>query len=119
MKKVLAGILILVLCFGLVACGGNEPQPTPEPTPQATEAPTVNEVNPLVGTWQADDGFYVVFNEDGSGVMNEGGFIDEFTWNAEDEVLVIIFEDGERISQPYLVSSSTLTVDGETMLRVE
>jgi len=70
MKKLVAGILILVLVLGLVACGGggNDPQPTPqptpeatpqateEPTPQATEESAANEASLLVGVWE---GIYI------------------------------------------------------------
>jgi len=39
MKKLLALLLALVLVFGLAACGGNQPAPTPTPAPPAGIAP--------------------------------------------------------------------------------
>ena len=61
MKKIISLLLVLVMAFGLVACGASEPAPTEAPSTEspapteapATEAPaTEAPTEPVLTIWQ-------------------------------------------------------------------
>lgn len=66
MKKLIAIILVAVMCLSLVACGGG--------SQDAEKA--------IVGEWKALSGFSMTFNEDGTGIAPFGG---DFEWRYDAE----------------------------------
>jgi len=67
MKKLIAILLVAVMCLSLVACGGNNAS--------AGKA--------IVGEWKDANGNTLIFNNDGTGV-DAGG--DAFKWRYDSEL---------------------------------
>ena len=68
MKKIIALLLLAVMCFSLVACGNKAEKE-------------------IVGTWKPSEesilaNYTFVFNEDGTGTVNDG----EMTWKYDDSL---------------------------------
>ena len=64
MKKLIALLLVAVMCFAFVACGGSKE-------------------NKIVGEWKIDDGPWTMkFNEDGTGEDPDG---ENLTWKYNTE----------------------------------
>ena len=97
MKKLFALLLVAVMCFSLVACGGNEPQ-TDNSGSQQEQSSNKNdkEINikkvDVVGTWKntssKDHGFVMTINEDGTGTIILGEQELTITWEKTDEEII-------------------------------
>ena len=98
MKKLFALLLVAVMCFSLVACGGNEPQ-TDNSGSQQEQSDSKNdkEINikkvDVVGTWKntssKDHGFVMTVNEDGTGeIALSGEQTLSITWEKTDEEMI-------------------------------
>ena len=90
-KKLITGILMIMMVVSLVAftgCGNettpNVPGQEEQTTPPAQEQPPAQNVNALVGTWEWDlEASYVyVFNADGTGTRGIPAATEEFTWES-------------------------------------
>lgn len=97
MKKILALLLVAVMCFSLAACGGNELQ-TDNSGSQQEQSDNRNdkEINikkvDVVGTWKNtssnDHGFVMTINEDGTGTIILGEQELTITWEKTDEEII-------------------------------
>ncbi len=70
MKKAVALILVLVICLGLCACGGEK------------EA----KWSFIIGTWEFENGYSLEFKEDNTGVMRKGDEELKITWKYDEEL---------------------------------
>lgn len=105
MKKLFALLQVAVMCFSLVACGGDNTEETGDINNQTTNETTNNEeenVN-FVGTWKGscnsmEDHVTMVINEDGTGTMTEGKeesqHSREFNWEVKDGMFITNFLEG-------------------------
>lgn len=77
MKKAIALLLILTMCFGLVACGNLEIIGDIQPEQN-------NAKNEILGEWTFFEyGITVTFNKDGTGTDNDGY---SFTWKYDEDL---------------------------------
>jgi len=103
MKKIISGLLILIVVIALSACGK-----------KTEEIETIPNDSAIVGTWTEsywDSGY--TFNEDGTG---KDVFWDQpFTYTAIDGNLTITFTDGTYADKEftYTISDGTLTLTKE------
>ena len=99
MKKLLALALILILAFGLVACGNGG-----------------SNDSGLVGTWEVTEDWswewVIVFNADGTGY--EDGW--PIRWSAENGYLTIYENDFDDVLE-YSIDGNVLTLQGITFIR--
>ena len=141
MKKIVAGILILALVLGLVACGGggnNDPQPTPEPTANVGNDTNLTRVeneeitlmisgNERTGTYSGEvldgvphgEGVFTTYNAQGVRWTYTGRFVDGlFHGNGMTE-----WETGRReegyYQYGYLFSGRIYDEDGDLLLGME
>ena len=106
MKRILCLCLVLVLCLSLAACGGSKSAP-------------------VVGTWcnsaSVNDGYTMVLNKDGTGVVKEGNTVaKEFTWtySSTTNALTLISEQGGVIPATYNAANDTILLGGvDTLIR--
>lgn len=78
MKRIIALILVVLMCFSIVACGKNKNN---EENAQGVEEPSIK--SQLVGDWYdvgANKG-KISFNENGTGNMDYDGSKTDFTWS--------------------------------------
>ncbi len=86
-----------------------------------------NEQNEIVGTWEVpNQDVQIIFNDDGTGVVEDTDTTDNFEQNFEweildDNVLQIQWDNGTSDDFPYSVSEDgdTLTIDGDELGRVD
>ena len=130
MKKIIALLLVAVMCFSLAACGGdneasnnNEPQTNNSETQQETADNSQEEnadsaVN-LVGTWEYTEANSVlVLNEDGTGEETSNGAL---TWKYDEasSTLLITFTKNNWTEEcTYFKDDDTIYVDQWTFSRV-
>ena len=133
MKKLIALLLALVLCFGLVACGTtDEPTPSQDPTPSVEPSPSpVVEEDPLADAVAYVKTIYKKVAEITSkdferiAVVPVGTEKVEIVWTtdvAEDLVKVVLNENGlvtidvneDSTEEVPYVLTATLTVDGKS-----
>ena len=96
-RKILVGLLTIVVCFVLVGCGKTDPS------------------KEIVGKWKNDtEGykFIYTFNADGTGEYDAAGSIMKFKYTI----------DGDKISFKYLeqeenmtTMDTTFSIDGDTL----
>lgn len=88
MKKIIALILISILCLSFVSCGKNDDPETPEieETPGIEEALSEEE-KAILGKWSSGGYYSFVFYEDGT-----GKFADEydFKWKYDEDLTCYI-----------------------------
>ncbi|MCF2651217.1 hypothetical protein [Anaeromassilibacillus senegalensis] len=130
MKRLIALLLVAVMCFSLAACGGdketsnnNEPQTNNSETQQETADNSQEEnadsaVN-LVGTWEYTEANSVlVLNEDGTGEETSNGAL---TWKYDEasNTLFITFTENNWTEEcTYFKDDDTIYVDQWTFSRV-
>lgn len=95
MKKALAAIILLSLCF-LTACGGDD----------------------IVGTWEYKSGGVAIatytFNEDGTGIMVWADTKESFEWSISRNELTFVYSGKDRTETvPYTLEEDTLTIGTE------
>ena len=117
MKKLFAMILAICLVFGLVACGGNG-----EKAPETTEAKLISgtytlcmiDVNGMIvdeatmEEYEMNEGFFITFNGDGTGIYAGEGEEVEMQYDAEN----IMDPYGEEDAViPYKVKDGKVVLD--------
>jgi len=116
MKKIIALLLVAVMCFSLTACGGDketsnnrEPQTNSSETQQETDKVEENNeatIN-IAGTWVSNAGTLTI-NEDGTGKLDTF-FEDDFTWEVKDNALITMGEDG-GFTYEVIVENETISI---------
>ena len=125
MKKLFALILAVVMCFCLVACGGDDTNTDKnnEAQQETTDSnPKENQNINFVGSWKGscngnEDYVTIVINEDGTGTITEGKeepySIRDFNWEVKDGMFIANFLEGGYLD--FTIN----TVDGVTQLNYE
>ena len=94
-KKLLAGLLVFVMCFALVGCG------------------KANSNKEIVGQWKNDEygyDFTYTFNEDGTGEYDAAGTIMKFKYTIDGNKITFKYTD-EDIDN----LDTTFSIDGDTL----
>ena len=94
MKKIIALLLITVMCLSFVACGNTEGN-------DASTNDSNKEKNEIIGTWNPSNdsvlaGYTIVFNEDGTGTIKDT----KTRWKYDDELscYIVANASGEMYS---------------------
>ncbi len=83
MKKIIALLLVAVMCLSFVACGNNEDK---DSTENITKKPIDKHIQAIVGTWKSTSIYPFTFNEDKTGTFYHGGENKDFTWTYNEEL---------------------------------
>ena len=94
-KKILVGILAVVMCFALVGCGKS------------------NSNKEIVGQWKNDEygyDFIYTFNEDGTGEYDAAGSIMKFKYTINEDKISFEYTDEDMATL-----DTTFSIDGDTL----
>ena len=96
-KKLLAGFLVVVMCFALVGCG------------------KANSNKEIVGQWKNDEtgyDFIYTFNKDGTGEYDAAGTIMKFKYTINGDKISFKYtdEDMETLDTTFSIDGDTLNV---------
>lgn len=101
MKKMIAMLLVVILCLGLVACGGSD------------EPAALSEMS-LVGTWD-NDGNKMIFNDDHTGTVSQAStgmkFQATWTFDADECTWTISYADTYSTTVTITESDGTYVMD--------
>ena len=104
MKKIIALLLLTVICFSLVACGNKAEKE-------------------LVGNWFCEEeNNTLVIEEDGTGTFTSDGSTCELTWTYDEasRLIILTLDNGSWTQEcTYLEDSDTIYGDGLTFKRVK
>ena len=95
MKKIIALLLLAVICFSFMACGGKENK---KENPDVDNAEITENSKAIVGEWKRKTGSDVfVLNENGTGNVNVEGLQFEIKWKYDKELscYIIAFDSGQ------------------------
>ena len=110
MKKLAALLLVVVMIFSLVACGGGKDEKNDETVSKGS----------VVGKWEyAEENCILVLNEDNSGEMIYGEESLAMTWEYDDAShTVTLIDDGFTDECTYSPEDDTICVDDWVFSRV-
>lgn len=92
MKKLIIGVLLITVCFGLVGCNGKKN-------------------NPLVGEWEYTSSFVYTFNEDYTCEYKVAGTVMKCTYEVEKDKLSILYKgDSVPFETTYEIEDNKLTI---------
>ncbi len=99
MKKLIAVLLVAVMCLSFVACGNNTDKENTDNNAETYNTQISNKKaeaeKAIVGIWKSENNFTATFNADNTAVVkNEDGEItNEIRWKYDDELelYVIVF----------------------------
>lgn len=96
MKKLIALLLIVIMCLSLVACGNKADNESANISNETNSTQMNNEKseteNAIVGTWSTADGASsVIINSDHTATSNDIGDIDEYKWKYDSELETYVF----------------------------
>ena len=122
MKKILALLLVAVMCLSFVACGGVSNNESNNDTTQTDEIDLE-----IIGTWKTDPAFndYVlIISKDHTGNLSESNKTETLTWTYDDETHILTLTKDNMPDLPpmhltYVESNDTLVSTGPTFRRAE
>lgn len=95
MKKIIALLLVAVMCLSFVACGNNAEKENTgnnaetnntQVSDKKAEAEKV-----ILGSWKSNNGYIIIFNEDNIGYYKQGDNNRELRWKYDDEYNCYLF----------------------------
>jgi len=104
MKKIIALLLVAVMCFSLTACGGDK-----------EDKNEANLVGKWTGTYRDGTAYTMILNEDGTGTLESEYGKNELQWQAgtcqlyseKEDLCINVTDDGHKEFE--------LTIDGDTL----
>lgn len=116
MKKLLAMLLVAVMSFSLVACGGETETDSNDKQQEISQTDNENaSKNSVVGKWEyAEENSTLVLNEDNSGELTNNDKTEAITWKYDDDshtILVTLVDSDWTEECTYMAEDDTIYVD--------